>query len=45
MFTGIVNIEKIDMLNKVFLCLITCYRSEVIIGANLRQAHFDILLD
>jgi hypothetical protein len=45
MFTGIANIEKIDMLDKVFLCLIRCSKSEVINGANLRQAYFGILLE
>jgi hypothetical protein len=38
MFTGIANIETIDILDKVFLCLITCYRFEVVNGSNLRQA-------
>jgi hypothetical protein len=39
------SILKPSILDKVFLCLITCYRSEVINGANVRQAHFGILLD
>jgi hypothetical protein len=44
MFTGIANIETIDILDKVFLCLITCYGPEVINGANLRQAYYGELL-
>jgi hypothetical protein len=44
MFFGIVNIETIDILDKVFLDLITYYRSEVINGANLRQSYFGVML-
>jgi hypothetical protein len=39
------HIGTTDMLDKVFLCLITCYGFEVINGANLGQANFGVLLE